>query len=304
MATDEMFDLASVSKVVGTTIATAILYEHHKLGLDDPVVRYVPEFAGTPGHEQITIRELLTHSSGIPTPGLMYKKASDKAGILKQIYAVPLASDPGTKFVYRDPNFILLGDLVERVSHKPLDVFLQKHVWRKLKMTSTRYNPPAALVNRTAPTEMDDILRHHVVRGEVHDENCYTMGGVCGHAGLFSTAGDLATYAQMFLNGGKYGHKRVLKKRTIDEFMKRQDLPPGSSRALGWDTAVPGSFAGELASPNAIVHTGFTGTSVYIDPVRDAFIILLTNRVYPTRANQKIAEARPDIHTVVLQALQ
>jgi len=263
----------------------------------------VPEFAGTPDHERVTIRQLLTHSSGIPTPGLMYKKAPNKPGILQQIYTVPLATPPGTQFVYRDPNFILLGDVVERVSRKPINALLAKQVFKPLGMKSTRYNPPSQWVTRTAPTEMDAILRHHVVRGEVHDENCYTMGGVCGQAGLFSTAGDLAIYAEMLLNGGRYRGKQIFNKSTIELFTRRQDVPPGSSRALGWDTPAAGSFAGEFASSHAILHTGFTGTSVYVDFERDAFIVLLTNRVYPTRANDKIAQARPAIHRAVLEAL-
>src|SRR5262249_18432913 len=195
-------------------------------------------------------------------------------------------------------------DVVERVSGKPLDTFAAKHIFKPLKMTSTLYNPPPAWSARVAPTEMDSILREHLVRGEVHDENCYLMGGVCGQAGLFSTAADLARYAQMLLNGGRLGHKRIFRKSTVELFTRRQNVPPGSSRALGWDTPAPGCFAGELASPQAVLHTGFTGTSVYVDFERDAYIILLTNRVHPTRANDKIAQARPAIHTAVLRALQ
>jgi CubicO group peptidase (beta-lactamase class C family) len=303
ITTDEIFDLASLSKVIGTTSAAAILYDEHKLLLDAPVMTYVPEFAGMPEHAEVTIRELLTHSSGIPTPGLMYQKANNKIGILRQIYAVPLATPPGTWFKYRDPNFILLGDVIERVSGQPLDVFLQEHVFAPLEMTSTEYKPSPSLLGRIAPTEMDNILRHHVVRGEVHDENCYMMGGVCGHAGLFSTAGDLAIYAQMLLNGGAYGGQRIFPESTVKLFTKRQNIPIDSTRALGWDTPAPDSFSGGLASPCAILHTGFTGTSIYIDFERDAFIILLTNRVYPTRKNEEIAAARPDIHSAVFEAL-
>ena len=304
MRVDEIFDLASLSKVIGTTSAAAYLYDQGRILLDAAVIGYVPEFAGTKDHEQITIRELLTHSSGIPTPRLFYKFAPDKAGILKQIYVVDLAAPPGTQFVYRDPNFILLGDIVERVSRKPLNELLQQHVFGPLKMTSTEYRPGAELRDRIAPTEMDNILRHQIVRGEVHDENCYTMGGVCGHAGLFSSAGDLAIFAQTLLNRGKYGRKRIFNKKTVDLFTKRQDQPAGSSRALGWDTPAKGCFAGDLASPHAILHTGFTGTSIYVDFDRDAFIVLLTNRVNPSRQNLKINEARPAIHTAFLAALK
>ena len=303
MRTDEIFDMASLSKVIGTTSAAAILCQEKKLSLDAPVVKYVPEFAGTPLHDRVTIRELLTHSSGIPTPRLFYKAAHDKAGILKQIYVVPLATPPGSHFRYRDPNFILMGDVVERVTGQPLNVFLQERVFGPLGMTSTEYRPPASLIGRIAPTEFDAVLRHRLIHGEVHDENCYTMGGVCGHAGLFSSAGDLAIYAQMLLNGGAYGPRRILKQATVQAFTRKQNLPPGSSRALGWDTPASGSFAGDLASPRAVLHTGFTGTSVYADFERDAFIVLLTNRVYPTRDNPQIESARMDIHTAILQTL-
>jgi len=297
VAPDQIFDLASVTKVVGTTTAVAILYEDGKLALDTPLSKYIPEFSGPPDHDKVTIRQLLTHSSGIPTPGLLYEKAFDKAGILKQVYQTPLDSPPGTKFVYRDPNFMLLGEVVERVTGRPIDELLRTRVFGPLGMTSTMYNPPPRMLSRIAPTQK---MGRRVVHGQVHDENCYVMGGVCGHAGLFSTAGDLAVYAQMILNGGVYGGTRILKQRTIDLFSQRQNLPAGSSRALGWDTPYPGSFAGDLASARAIMHTGFTGTSVYIDFERDLFIILLTNRVHPVRENDRIDLARPEVHTAIL----
>jgi serine-type D-Ala-D-Ala carboxypeptidase len=170
-------------------------------------------------------------------------------------------------------------------------------------MKDTGYNPSPKLLDRIPSTEQDDVLRHELVHGVVHDENAYLMGGVSGHAGLFSTASDLSKLAQMYLNGGTYRGKRIISRQTIELFMKRQMLPPTSSRALGWDTAVEGSFAGDLASPRAIIHTGFTGTSIYIDPDRDAFIVLLTNRVNPTRENNPIDQARPAIHTAVLATL-
>ena len=159
------------------------------------------------------------------------------------------------------------------------------------------------LLPRIAPTEQDDRFRHMLVRGVVHDENAYVMGGVAGHAGLFSTARDLATFAELYLDHGSYRGKRLIKASTIDLFETRQNMPPGSSRALGWDTPTAGGFAGPLASPRAIIHTGFTGTSIYIDPARDAFVILLTNRVNPTRNNMLISQARPAIHTAVLSIL-
>ena len=303
MRTDTIFDLASLTKVVGTTTAAAILYDRHRLDLDAPVVHYLPEFGGTPGHDRITIRHLLTHSSGLTPTQLLYEHATDRAGILRQIYAMQVIEAPGTAYHYRDENMILMGEIVQRITGLPLDLFLQKEVFGPLGMRDTGFRPSPALLDRIAPTEQDDAFRHTLVHGVVHDENAFVSGGVSGHAGLFSTAPDLARLAQLYLSGGSIHGKRILSPATIALFMRPQAIPVGSPRALGWDMGAPGSFAGPLASPKAILHTGFTGTSLYIDPDRDAFVILLTNRVNPTRANQLIFQARPAIHTAVLAAL-
>jgi CubicO group peptidase (beta-lactamase class C family) len=303
MPVDALFDLASLTKVVGTTTAAEILYDRGQLDLDAPVVRYLPEFGGTPGHEAITVRQLLTHSSGLKLTGLLWQQASDRQGILRQIDTMPAPDAPGSVYHYQDFNMILMGEIVERLSGLPLDLFLQKNVFGPLGMKDTGFRPSKDLLPRIAPTEQDDVFRHMLVRGVVHDENAFVMGGVAGHAGLFSTAGDLAKLAQLYLDGGIYHGKRLVRADTIRLFATRQNMPPGSSRALGWDTPTPGGLFGQLASPRALIHTGFTGTSIYIDPDRDAFVILLTNRVDPTRDNQLISQARPAIHTAVLAAL-
>lgn len=303
MPADAIFDLASLTKVIGTTTAAEILYDRHKLDLDAPVVRYLPEFGGTPGHDRITIRNLLTHSSGLQSADGMWRHARDRQDLLRQIYAVPVLTPPGTEFAYRDTNLILIGEIVRRLSGQPLDRFLAREVFGPLGMKDTGFRPSSDLLPRIAPTEQDDTFRHMLVHGVVHDENAYMMGGVAGHAGLFSTARDLATLAQLYLDHGSYRGKRLIKASTIALFETPQHLPPSSSRALGWDMPTPGGFAGPLASPRAVIHTGFTGTSIYIDPDRDAFVILLTNRVNPTRANGLIAQARPAIHTAVLSLL-
>ena len=303
MPVDALFDLASLTKVVGTTTAAEILYDRGRLDLDAPVVRYLAEFGGTAGHDRITIRNLLTHSSGLKPSGLLWQHATDRQGILQQIYTMPAPNPPGTLYVYQDINMILMGEIVQRISGLPLDLFLQNEVFGPLGMKDTGFRPSKALLPRIAPTEQDDIFRHMLVRGVVHDENAYVMGGVAGHAGLFSTAQDLATLAQLYLDGGTYRGKRLVRASTIRLFATRQEMPPGSSRALGWDTPTPGGLFGPLASPRAIIHTGFTGTSIYIDPDRDAFVILLTNRVNPTRENHLIGQARPAISTAVLTAL-
>ncbi len=264
----------------------------------------MPEFAAATGHDQVLVRHLLSHSSGLGSSGgVLWKQANDRAGIMKLLYALPLQAAPGEKAQYRDYNMMMMGEVVYRLTGKPLDKFLAKNAFGPLGMKDTRYNPPARRMKRIPPTEQDDVLRHRLVWGVVHDENAFLMGGVSGHAGLFSSARDLAVFAQMYLNGGTYKGRRILSRETVELFMQRQATPLGTSRALGWDTPAQDSFPGELASPRAIIHTGFTGTSMYIDPERDAFIILLSNRVYPTRQNAGIFKARPDIHTAVLEAL-
>ena len=301
MPADAIFDLASLTKVIGTTTAAAILYDRGKLDLDAPVRRYLPEFT----HNAITVRHLLTHSSGLKPSGVFWQKAKDRQGIMRQIYALPAGDPPGTAYKYQDFNIILIGEIVARISGQPLDRFLQREVFGPLGMKDTGFNPPRSKLARIAPTEQDDVLRHMLVRGGVHDENAYLMGGIAGHAGLFSTAADLAKLAQLYLNHGTYRGKRLLSAKTVALFSAAQGVPPGSTRALGWDMPPPGSggLAGPLASASAIMHTGFTGTSIYIDSERDAFVILLTNRVNPTRDNPLIVKARPAIHTAVLEVL-
>lgn len=303
MPQDAIFDLASLSKVIGATTAAAILYDRKLLDLDAPVARYVPEFDGTPGHDQILMRHLLSHSSGMYSRQILWRVAKDRPAIMQLVYTLPMNAKPGEKAVYLDYNMILMGEIVNRIAGVPLDRFLERNAFGPLGMKDTGYNPSPDLLPRIPPTEKDDILRHALVRGVVHDENAYLMGGVSGHAGLFSSAGDLAAFAQMYLNGGIYKKQRILSEETVHLFMQRQATPPDTTRALGWGTAAKGTFPGDLASPRAIVHTGFTGTSIYIDPDRDAFIILLTNRVHPTRENVRIEQARPAIHTAVLAAL-
>lgn len=304
MPTNAIFDLASVTKVSATTTAAALLYDRGRLDLEKRVVDYIPEFAGTVHHDQITVRNLLTHSTGLFVPELLWEHAHSRIELLGLIYKMPVVWAPGSQFQYRDENMILLGEIIERISGKRLDRFLDEEAFARLGMNDTAFNPPAAKIMRIPPTEQDNIFRHTLVHGVVHDENAYVMGGVAGHAGLFSTASDLSRLAQLYLSGGVYDGKRILKASTISTFSSIQNIPAGSSRALGWDT--PGGFsgfAGARASPTALLHSGFTGTSMYIDPARNAFIILLTNRVNPTRENKQIAQARVAIHTAVLTAL-
>jgi CubicO group peptidase (beta-lactamase class C family) len=304
MRRDELFDLASLTKVIATTTAAAILYDRKQVDLDAPVIRYLPEFVGVEGHDKILVRHLLTHSSGLNSPHVTWKPTTDRAGIIQRVMALKPDYAPGEKSQYRDYNMILMGEIVQRVSGTRLDAFLASEAFGPLGMKHTRFNPPAKWIGNIAPTEMDTTFRHKLMRGQVHDENAYLMDGVSGHAGLFSTAQDLAEIAQLWLNGGTYNDRRLFSEQTVKLFMQRQATPAGTTRAIGWDTPNgERGFSGKLASPTAIIHTGFTGTSIYIDPVRDAFIILLTNRVNPTRNNELVSKARPEIHTAILSVL-
>jgi CubicO group peptidase (beta-lactamase class C family) len=213
-----------------------------------------------------------------------------------------LESSPGTKAVYSDLGLILLGDIIEKLAAKPLDQLAAARIFQPLGITHTFFNPKLQWKKAIAPTE-NDPWRGRLVRGEVHDENAFAMGGVSAHAGLFGNTGDLAAFCQMLLNGGVYDHQRIVRRSTLETFVARQNFPEGSSRALGWDTPSNGSSAGSLLSPNSFGHTGFTGTSVWIDPTRKLFIILLTNRVHPTRENNAIREARRLVADGVVKAV-
>lgn len=295
-----MWDLASLTKVIGTTSAVIQLYAAHRIDLDAPVQRYLPELTGL-HKELVTVRHLLTHSSGLPAWRPLYKEATSPEDALHLVYTTPLDTLPGVRMVYSDLGAILLGKIVERVSGEPLDRYLAEHVFWPLKMTSTMFRPPASLLPRIAPTERDP-WRNRLVRGEVHDENAYFLGGVSGHAGLFSTGHDLARFAQMLLDHGALDGVRVLDSAAIDTFTTVQNAAL-SNRALGWEVPSGTNSAGHKLSPRAFGHTGFTGTSIWVDPARDLFVILLTNRVDPTRANTRISGVRVALADAVVAAV-
>jgi len=295
-----LWDLASLTKVVGMTTAMMQLVEQGRVDLDAPVVRYVPEFVGE-GKERVTIRHLLTHSSGLPSWRPLYKEAATPDTALAIIYATPLDTVPDARMVYSDLGAILLGKVVERVSGEPLDVYLTRHVTGPLGMTSTMYRPDASLRDRVAPTEFDPWRQRHI-RGEVHDENAFMLGGVSGHAGLFSTASDLTRFARMLLGGGTLDGVRILRPATVAQFTAVQD-PGLSHRALGWETPTGQNSAGHRLSARAFGHTGFTGTSLWIDPERGAFVLLLTNRVNPSRQNTRIGLVRVALADAAMAAL-
>lgn len=298
---DTLYDLASLTKVVATTTMAMILVDEGKLDLDQPVQRFLPGFQG-PGKEAVTVRHLLTHSSGLDATAPLYKERRGKTAFVERIETMDLAYPPGSRSLYSDLGIILLGEILEKVSGQPLEAFARERVFAPLAMRHTMFRPPAELRPQIAPTEFDP-WRSRLVQGEVHDENAYAMGGVAPHAGLFSTAGDLARFAQMLLNGGVLDGRRIVSRQTVELFTRKAGIPD-SDRAIGWDTkSAEGSSAGTLFSPRSFGHTGFTGTSIWIDPARRLYVILLTNRVHPTRENQLIREARPAVADAVVRAL-
>ncbi|HEX7118086.1 MAG TPA: glycoside hydrolase family 3 N-terminal domain-containing protein [Longimicrobiales bacterium] len=312
-----LYDLASLTKVVGTTTAVMLLDEAGEIELDAPVSRYLPEWGGSPDKDRVTVRHLLTHTSGLPAFAPLWRELRGKDAYVRRIAAMPLEYAPGEKTVYSDFGAILLGAIVERVSGESLDRFLEARVFGPLGMDDTGFNPLGgdavagkaraaegaakaagpSILERIAPTEVDTIFRHTHVHGVVHDENAYAMGGVAPHAGLFSSARDLAVFAQMMLNGGVYGDVRLLDAETIARYTARQS--EASSRALGWDTPSGRSSAGDYFSAASFGHTGFTGTSLWVDPTQELFVVLLTNRVNPTRANRAHIALRRNVHDAV-----
>ena len=231
-----------------------------------------------------------------------FSAGETKKGIVRSICERPLEYEPRSKTVTSDLGFILLGEILERISGRPFDELVREEVLEPLDMTSTIFNPPPFLRDRIAPTE-DDPWRGRLVRGEVHDENAFAMGGVAPHAGLFSTGFDLARFAQAMLNGGVYGTRRIVKRSTIERFTQRPNLVQESSRALGWDTPSSPSSSGRYFSTTSFGHLGYTGTSLWIDPEQEIFVILLTNRVHPTRDSRGIRDVRPAFHDAVMEAL-
>ena len=298
--TDTIYDLASLTKVVVTTTAAMILVDEGRLDLSRPVSAFLPRFRGA-GKAKVAVESLLTHSSGLDWWAPLYQDTKGKQAYVERIQAMELTYPTGTRALYSDLGLILLGEVLERVAGDPLDVFAQERIFEPLGMKDTGYRPGPALQARIAPTELDP-WRGRVVRGEAHDENAFAMGGVAPHAGLFGTAPDLARFAQMLLNGGVLEHKRIVSREVVEQFTRRGEIP-GSTRGLGWDTPHPDSSAGERLSPRSFGHTGFTGTSMWIDPERKVFVILLTNRVHPTRDNNAIREVRRAVADAVVDGL-
>ena len=296
-----IFDLASVSKVIGTTSAAMFLYDEGLLELDKKVIDYLPKFNNN-GKDKITVRNLLLHNSGLIAFVEYYKKFKTKEEVIDAIMNSKLKYPTGTDYVYSDLGLITLQQIIEKLAGKPLDIFLKEKLFDPIGMKRTMYNPGAEFLYDVLPTEVDDYFRMTTVKGKVHDENAYLLGGVAGHAGLFSTAEDLSKFMQMMLNGGIYRGKRYFKESTVANWTIKQTEQ--SSRGLGWDTKSEGASSfGNKFSLNSFGHTGFTGTSVWADKDNDVYIVLLTNRVHPTRDNRKIVRFRPILSNAIADAV-
>ena len=311
---DTIYDMSSLTKVMATTPSIMLLVENGMLRLDDKVTRYLPEFSGG-GKENITVRQLLTHYSGLPPDFDLSKEWFGYNEALGELWKMKADSEPGKEFVYSDLNFIALGEIVRVVSGKPLDVYAQENIFTPLKMKDTGFRPSANLIPRIAPTETRrNTLKYlggkaslvsldQMLRGEVHDPSAWRMGGVAGHAGLFSSAQDLAIFAQVLLNLGTYPGGRFLSTASI-QAMTRPQSPKNSDqvRGYGWDLdSIYSSPRGDLFS-EGYGHTGFTGTSLWIHPPSDLFVGILSNRVHPN-GGKNINKLRGTIANVVASAI-
>jgi CubicO group peptidase (beta-lactamase class C family) len=329
-----LFDLASLTKVVATTPMAMLLYEKGILDLDAPVSAIVPEFTQDavkdPRRQEVTVRMLLSHSSGLPAYEKLFLKARTRAELLHAAFTTPLAANPATRAEYSDIGFIILGIALDRLADESLDRFCQREIFAPLAMTNTTFNPPLEIRAKIPPTadereskkdepcgsdtpvrqlpKADDQLgvsprstfRQKIIQGEVQDENASILGGVAAHAGLFSTAEDLAKFAQAMLNTVR----AIFRPETVALFTRREPAPPATSRALGWDTPSTPSQSGKHFSPNSFGHLGYTGTSLWIDPTRQLSITLLTNRTWPDSANQAIKQVRPKFHNAIIESLE
>jgi len=303
--TETVFDLASVSKVVATTSMAMILYERGLLDLEMPIAALLPDFSRRAEEtdsrrQEVTMHHLLAHSSGLPAYERLFLHANEKQGLLRAALKVPLKYEPGSHAEYSDVGFIILGAILERLAEEAIDQFCAHEVFAPLGMLHTAFNPPGPWSSNIAPTADDKTFRKRILQGEVQDENASVMGGVAGHAGLFSTASDVAVFADAMLRCGS----PIFRPETVALFTHRETSPMGTSRALGWDTPSPPSQSGKYLSAESFGHLGYTGTSLWIDPARQLAITLLTNRTWPDCSNHAIKQVRPRFHDAVIQSLE
>lgn len=295
-----IFDLASVTKVIATATMAMVLVERGQLNLRQSVVSVLPEFASDDQRRnQITVQMLLSHSSGLPAYVKMFERAHNSGSLLRLALRVPLESDPDSRAEYSDIGFILLGELLQRIAGEGLDSFCSREIFTPLGMKSTFFNPPLTMFSEIPPTVDDRTFRNRVVQGEVHDENASVLGGVSGHAGVFSNTSDLMRFSASMLGHGP----KLLEPETVSLFTRLQPLPTGTSRALGWDTPSTPSQSGKHFSRRSFGHLGYTGTSLWIDAEREIAIALLTNRTWPDKQSQLIKQVRPAFHDALMEEL-
>ncbi|MCM3718994.1 serine hydrolase [Fictibacillus phosphorivorans] len=293
MKKDTIFDIASISKLFTTTAAMQ-LYEQGKFNLDDPVGMYIPEFNEN-GKESVTIRQIMTHTSGFVAWIPLYNMGTNREERLQIALKYPLNNEPGTTYTYSDLNLITLGVLVERLSGQRLDEFVKENITEPLGMKDTMYNPPASLRDRVAATEYQPNIGRGMVWGSVHDENAWSLDGVAGHAGVFSTAKDLAVFGHMILQKGTYGSTKILEPETV-RLLTENQLPqfPDDSHGLGWELN-QGWYMDSLSNEETLGHTGYTGTSIVVSPKNQTIVLTLTNRVHPSRDTVSMNPIRREV---------
>ncbi|HWF67591.1 MAG TPA: serine hydrolase domain-containing protein [Acidobacteriaceae bacterium] len=303
---ETIFDIASVTKVLATTAMAMSLWERGQLDLDQPVGERLPQFvADEPADSakhSVTPRMLLAHSSGLPAYARLYEQHRTADALLSACLRMPLESAPDTRTVYSDIGFIILGPLLEAIADERLDRYCHRNIFTPLGMSSTLYRPPAEVSSAIPPTGIDNELRHRTLQGEVHDDNCYVLGGVSGHAGLFSNAGDILRFANCILNAGV----PLFRPETVSLFTARNSNMP-NARALGWDMPTRPSSSGQYFSPSSVGHLGYTGTSLWIDFEKRLAVVLLTNRTFPGKEREEvfnqIQQVRPRFHDAVIREL-
>jgi len=301
-----IYDIASLTKILSTTPIVMKLVSQKKINLDHSVKQYIPEFNGT-FKNKVTLRHLLTHSAGLE-PYIEYfleENINSKDEIIQDIIKRDLLFEPGTQMKYSDLGMILLAEIINIVQDKSFENLAERYIFNPFNMDDTSFNPSKEILGRIVPTEIDNRFRKRLVHGEVHDENAFILGGIAPHAGIFSTAKDIGNFFQMLLNGGTWLGKRYFKQSIINQFITRQDLPLGSDRAIGFDTPSKNgkSSAGDYFGDKSFGHLGFTGTSVWADSQKEIIIVLLTNRVHPTREKKGIYQARRMIYNSIMNQL-
>ncbi|ODS59456.1 MAG: hypothetical protein ABS36_00530 [Acidobacteria bacterium SCN 69-37] len=299
---ETVFDLASLTKVIATTSFAMRLAAAGRLDLDAPIHTRLTGWTADDGRADIRVRHLLDHASGLPAHARLWEQARGRRAYEAAFRALPMEAAPGTRSVYSDVGFMLLGFILEGAAAQPLDAQMLE-LASALALGDLRYLPPDAWKVRTAPTEFDP-WRQRLLVGEVHDENAAALGGVAAHAGLFGTAPAVGRFAQVVLRAMAGTDAAATAALPLMPLFAAKTGVPGSSRALGWDTMLPTSSCGTRMSPRAIGHTGFTGTSLWIDPARDLYVVLLTNRVHPTRANDTALPIRARVHDAVSEDLE